>query len=74
MRSVASVLLSHTKTLWAHFWDNRHLIQCRPQSDRDAEGYGTESIDPMHEDWGKYPEPFSRLFEWYSYLYDEYLE
>ena len=72
-RSFASVLLQHTKSLWKYFWDNRSLIKCRPQSERDIAGYGDESVDPCWTDWGKHPEPWSRLFEWYSYLYDEYL-
>ena len=73
-RSAPSVIFSHTERLWSHFWNKRDKIRPRSQSERDAEGYGEESIDPISEVCGKYPEPFSRLFEWYSYTYDTYLE
>ncbi|VDC00434.1 unnamed protein product, partial [Peniophora sp. CBMAI 1063] len=69
-KSVYAHIFSHTKRLWAHLWENRGLIKPRPQSERDAEGYGSMSVDPAHDILGNYPEPYSRLLEWYSYLYE----
>ena len=73
-RTAASLLMAHTKDIFRHFWENRHHIQPRQQDARDAEGYGDDSIEPMHGVPGKFPEPFSRLFKSYSYLYDTYSE
>ncbi|KZV65699.1 hypothetical protein PENSPDRAFT_689595 [Peniophora sp. CONT] len=73
-KSVYSVIFSHTPNIWKCLWDNRSHIRARSQSARDAEGYGPESVDPCHEAFGNYPEPYSRLLEWYAYLYDGYIE
>ncbi|KZV63036.1 hypothetical protein PENSPDRAFT_691971 [Peniophora sp. CONT] len=70
----ASAIIVHTASIFKHFWDNRCLIKVRPQCERDAEGYGDDSVEPMHDQLGRFPEPFSRLFESISFLYDFYLE
>lgn len=73
-KSVYSLIFAYTPKIWSHLWVNRSYIRPRSQDERDAEGYGSESVDPCYEAFGKYPEPYSRLLEWYSYLYDDYVE
>ncbi|KZV63041.1 hypothetical protein PENSPDRAFT_223959 [Peniophora sp. CONT] len=70
--SASSLILVHTDEIWQHFWENQESIPLRPQSARDAQKH--MPWDVFSNEYGFWPEPFSRLIAWYSYLYDHHNE